>query len=165
MNDLPDDIEAELLAMRPGAPSPELARRIEAELGRLEPAPARRLCHRRWLAWSVCATATVIGGLVVCLLLRPRGTDVSSRASRASAPVTTARAGETTSGSFRRINAADYLLDAADEGVVYTSASTGLRKIRCQVLSTARWRDEHQNLTVQVLVPAEEVVFVPLRVQ
>jgi len=66
--------------------------------------------------------------------------------------------------SFRRINQAHYLLEAADDGVIFTSHTTPWRKVRWEFLSASEWRDERHKTTIQVLIPREQTVVIPVRV-
>jgi hypothetical protein len=56
------------------------------------------------------------------------------------------------------------VVEAEDEGVVYASATQPLRQIRCQVVATAEWRNAQDHTKVEVWIPREEVMLVPMRV-
>ena len=62
------------------------------------------------------------------------------------------------------IGIANYLLSAQEEGIVYASATVPMRRIRYQFLDTAQWKGGDDHTVVDVIVPKEGTVLVPLNV-
>jgi len=71
MNEYVDPLEAELAALRPREPSPELKRRIAEQMARDEPAiaPTTRKPIARWLAMQAIYAAALAASLVIAALL------------------------------------------------------------------------------------------------
>jgi hypothetical protein len=166
MNDPLDEIAVELERLQPCQPSQRLTSRLEQELGAAASPMPTVVARPWWFRWAPLAAAAALAVIVAATIMvksRP-GTPTASK----KAPVTNAMAARqdrtTPQSPFRRVNNANYLLEAEDNGLVYTSATAPLRKVRWQYLSTSEWRDERGNTTVQFIIPREETVLIPVRI-
>jgi len=164
MNEPLDELEAELKRWQPLAPGPALEARIAARVDATEARGARVLGLPRWFWWAPVGMAAALGAMaLVWLPPRQESGPATGSAETREAKAAPGAPSRRPSG-YRPVRIADYLLDARDDGIIYTSATTPFRKIRYQVLSTSQWRDEADNETVQVLVPRENTVLIPMNV-
>jgi hypothetical protein len=163
MNEPLDELEAELKRWQPLAPGPALEERLAAKVDATEAGAGRILGLPRWF-WR--APVGVAAALAVMALVWLPGHQESSPATRPAAgkDSTPAPGAAARPSGYRPVRMADYLLDAQDDGIVYTSATTPFRKIKYQVLSTSQWWNEADNATVQVLAPRESTVLIPMNV-
>ncbi len=188
MKDPLEDIELELQRLRPSDPDPALTERIESQLAKAQPRVGRSF---QWPAWPWWVPVTGGAALLLAVILfraqqplpitsapvtKPAyGPQMSAEldsapripavASPADKKGLMAKAVPTmASAKLQRVNEANYLLGTQDDGVVYASATTPLRKVRCQFLATAQWKEENDNTTVEVIVPAEATLLVPMNV-
>jgi len=164
MNDPLAEIEAELRQMRPARPDSRLVSRIERELAR--PLPAARSVQRwhRWLLWAplgAAATAALAWGLFLNNppVAAPTKAGATGASDQAGSTVP-----QTSPARFQQVQAANYFLGAEDDGVVYASASTPVRKVRYRFLATSQWKGENGRTTVEVIVPGEQTVLLPMDV-
>jgi len=164
MNEPLDGFEAELKRWQPLAPGPALERRIAAELDAAEVPAARTLGLPRWLWWAPVGLAAVLAAMALVWL--PSRQESSPATSPAAAKPSRATRGAPAPRpiGYRPVRMADYLLDAQDDGIVYTSATMPFRKVKYQVLSTSQWHDEADNATLQVFFPRENTVLIPMNV-
>jgi hypothetical protein len=187
MNEPLDDLVGELGRLRPSQPARRLTRRVEAALAEeagAAPAPAEVLAIAParppgspepgiagggWGRWLPLAAAfAVIAAVVVSVALRPKApqqvgpTPLGSTGGIPLTPPVLVRAQP--GPEFRRVRAADYLVDAEDHGLIYTSTSTPWRKVTWQYVSSSEWRNERDRTTYQVLIPREETVVIPVRI-
>ncbi|MCP5521332.1 MAG: hypothetical protein H7A46_07270 [Verrucomicrobiales bacterium] len=176
------ELEAELRRLQPRRPSQMLAARVEQAV-----AAERRA--RRWRSgWLVLAAAAVLTAVLVPLtpgpsaphpaeLVDPRADGspdpkvatahsdgVRQGADEPSHPGETTLTRDTAFAGYTRLGEANYLYAAEDDGILFASSTTPLRRIRYQYLDTTDWRDEQAQAVVRVVVPREDVVLVPLHV-
>ncbi len=160
MNDPLNEFEAELRRCQPKAPDPGLESRLAQQLAQLATPATSVFAKRAWLWLPLAASAClVLSG--IRWLGRPHATN-SALALATNSP----RSRYTPispKDQLRQVRMANYLIEAEDEGVVYASATAPLRKIHYRYLATSEWKDK-DNTTVEVFVPAEETVVVPLDV-
>lgn len=162
MNDPWEEIENELKNLRPSAPRERVTQRIGLELDATETRASRGLWP--WLGWRWVAWATVgaccLGGAVAW-----HGWQWATPSRVATRPLAAPpSATAVVIPHYQPIKTANYVVEAEDEGVVYASANLPLRQIRCQVVATSAWRNAKDNSTVEVWVPREEVMLIPMRV-
>jgi hypothetical protein len=164
MNEPLEGLEAELKRWQPLAPGPGLEGRIAAELDAPQAAAHGVVRLRPWFWWAPVGLAAALA--VMALVWLPRHQESSPATRPASGKQSTAAPGPAnrSPSGYRPVRSADYLLDAQDDGIVYTSATTPFRKIKYHVLSTSQWRDEADNATVQVIVPRQSTVLIPMNV-
>ena len=166
MNDLPDEIAEALGRLQPGPTSARLDRRIQEalEVPAVTGFPeAAASCWFRVVRWAAAAMI-----IAAAAFLAVRWRSASSLESAVPATVRWDRSiaptepRDATASDFRRLGQANYLIDAEERGIVYTSARTPWRKVTWQYLSVSEWRDEGTKSTVQVVVPREETVVMPV---
>jgi hypothetical protein len=188
MNDPLEEIEIELRRLHPAKPDAALKERIEAELRESCPSRPQAVRQPGWFWWVPLGgvVALAIGGV----LLRHPGLrpipatsvhhpeSIRRETSRPQLPGESTPAivsqdhtnqslkvpAAVTLAQFQQVNAANYLIDSADDGVVYGPGTTTLRKVRYQFLATSQWKGGKDNTTVEVIVPGEETVLVPMNV-
>ncbi len=166
MNDVWDDFVSDLKRLRPAEPNSRLTRRIEQALEVEFPNPSKTTHSLFWFRWMPLAAAASLAAMLAFSIL------YISRAGRLAAPASTLvqamqtaqNQGHAARSGLQRVEADNYLVDAEDDGVVYASANTPLRKIRYQYLTASEWRNEEDHTTVKVLAPREEIVLVPINV-
>lgn len=169
MNDF-SELEAELTQLRPAAPSPELAKRIERAL---EEAPATETrtagilpkpkIRVNWftLGLGVAAAAAFL------LLARtdvdrvPDGSpQVAANTPAAELPapnVDTVARGYVAEGVTRVV------YDRRDEGLSFPEdAEQPVRRVRSHSQETRQWRDAATGASLRVSYPTEEVEFIPI---
>jgi len=164
MNDPLDELEAELKRWQPLAPGPALEARIAAKVDVTEARAARALGLPRRFWWAPLGMAAAVALMALVWLPGHQAFKLASPPTVAKQPTPALNRARPGAGGYRPVRRADYLLDARDDGIIYASATTPFRKIKYQVLSTSQWRDEADNATVQVLVPRENTVLIPMNV-
>lgn len=187
MKDPLEEIESELQRLHPVNPDLALTERIESQLAKPQPRLGRTL---QWPAWSWWVPVTGAAALLLAAIVfrappplpvtsapltkSARGSQMSAELNLApripavdSAANNNGLIGKAVptmaSAKLQQVNEANYLLGTQDDGVVY-AAATPLRKVRCQFLATAQWKEEKDNTTVEVIVPAEATLLVPMNV-
>ncbi len=163
-----DDIAAELGRLRPFQASERLTRRLEQELESVSPPVAALVVRRLRFRWAPLAIAASLALLAIVTvtwqakLRRPVAAPVASglednSAAPLAGPKPAAQA-------FRRVDRANYLLAAEEDGLVYASGAAPWRKVRWRYLSACEWRDDQDNTTFQILIPREETVLMPVNI-
>jgi len=175
MNDSFQEIEAELKRLRPAMPRREVEERVGRELslpanGRVtQQLPAARRTQPRWSLGLLGVGLAGAACIVLCVLLWPKRVEPiqASNAASGAVSVPQARTPEGVRprrGAFQQVRTANYLLSAQEEGIVYASATVPMRRIRYQFLDTAQWKGGDDHTVVEVIVPKEGTVLVPLNV-
>lgn len=191
MNHSDEQLEKELRDLRPQTPSPELTRRIGNSLAagpreeRVTAFPGTEASadatpspwRRRWVApLALAATLAVVGALY---LFGPRtepptgqgpGLAVTPTAPAATEaapdnPVQTRaeRLRELRPGpDYEPVKAENTLAAAEDEGVVMVGDNRAARQVRYHFVDTVVWENPMDGSTIEVSVPREEVVLIPL---
>lgn len=136
------DLEAELKALRPAAPSRELHARVTREL-----TPAGRALP--WWMWSAVPAAAA---LIIAFTLAQRN---------ALPGVVEADA----TPQFRPVSAENVLYSAQDEGPVTLADGTLARRVRSSYVDTITWENPRNNASLRWSVPREEIRIVPVRFQ
>ncbi|HNQ87449.1 MAG TPA: hypothetical protein PKM73_02305 [Verrucomicrobiota bacterium] len=164
MNDPLNDIAAELERLRPSDPGEGLTRRIEAALEARSQRARGTVVLWPWaFRWAALAAALAVIVAVAVMVSRKPASDAGARGpAMASMAEQSDRMPPEPAPPFRRVNRGDYLLDAEDGGLIYTSAGTPWRKVTCEYVSASEWRDERARMTFQVLVPRRETVVIPV---
>lgn len=154
MDDDLNQFEAELKRLRPLAPTPRLATRIEGEL-----APRRaRGASVHWL-WSA---ALPIAAALAVLALAPgrRPTESIKTAATLAADAT-----RPTESMLKPVTAENLLYAAQDEGLVTLDDGTTARRERLNYVDTITWKNPRTNASLTWSVPREEVRVVPVNFQ
>lgn len=171
MNPTPEDFVAELQRLRPRRPSPAVTERLDRALdGR--PAGGGRwrgsgMATPAWWTVGLAAAAALAIGLWVVRQpadpARPLA-DWANAPQPASRGATVTPAGSGADWALRQVERANYLLSAEDDGLIYVSDDLPLRTIRCRYVDTSRWRNERENLTVDLYVPRDGMVLLPVQI-
>jgi hypothetical protein len=169
MND--SDLENQLRALSPAAPSPDLATRIERDLGSTPRVaqtagvlarPARAPVAWRWLrdlGWAAAGAATMLA--VVTHFSSPKKREASLALASAPvsiAPVAAEQAFEPaeTSRELVSVKNSDELLDTADGPV---------REVRYTYLERLAWAHPLTGARLEIEVPREDVYLLPVSLQ
>lgn len=160
-------LEAELKALRPVAPSHNVQARIGRELERGE--VSARVTPSAWVWWrwaaALPAAAAVLIALVVFVRRVPPVSSGENTATTA-VPATGATAGEVESASvFKPVAAENVLYAVADEGLVTLDDGTAARRERLSYVDTITWKNPRTNASVRWTIPREEVRVVPVKYQ
>ena len=165
------DLEKELRSLRPKNPSAQLAERIAVDLKAprttaAEPAaglisrPAKprdlpRLL-RPWLAALCGAAVVLISTVAFTFWKRPAPENLASQGT--SAP-TISGLSETPDESI------DELIATTDEGLVYDAGEEPQRQVRITYLERHTWTNPQTGAVVEIEVPREDIVLMPVAMQ
>jgi hypothetical protein len=158
-------LEAELKALRPVAPTRHVQARIAHELERAEVAARVTSSTRAWWRWAAAlpAAAAVLIGLAVFVRRVPPASPVENVAAAAA---NAAMVGEAdTEPAFKPVSAENVLYAVADEGLVTLDDGTAARRERLSYVDTITWKNPRTNASVRWTVPREEVRVVPVKFQ
>lgn len=158
------DFENELRALRPVAPTADLENRIAVALApadrRMEhPAPHAyadllgEWLHR--LGWALCGAAAA----VAVMLLLQSGT----RSAPQPAPAIAAL--ESGAEEFFPPEGESELVEADDTGIIYSEDAEPFRQMRFRSIERYAWADPDTGARVEVEVPREDVVLMPVAMQ
>ncbi len=171
MNDF-SELEAELKQLRPAAPSPELAKRIEHAL---EEAPATEtrtagVLPKPKIRVNWFTLGLGLAGAAAFLLLARVDVDPTS-ADGPQIAANTPIIGEALPAPNPDTVQRGYVAEGVTR-VVYTRRDEGLafpgdseqpvRRVRSQTHETTQWRDPSTGASLRVSYPAEEVEFIPV---
>lgn len=160
MDDDFSNLEAELKRLRPAAPPPALAARIDHDLSAsAAPAPARTT--RAWWLWAgALPAAAAMLAVMITLAARREVTrpKIPTVAAETPAPVSEPEV-------FKPVAAENVLYAVADEGVVTLADGTAARRERLNYVDTITWKNPRTNASVRWTVPREEVRIVPVKFQ
>lgn len=166
MNDF-SDLERELKQLRPIAPAPELATRIECALAQ-EPhgTPAAGLLPRRqmriaWLALGLGAAAAA----AIFLLVRvtPSQPDSTERQQFAAALTPAPRVRSESSSGFVPDALTRVVYGTRNEGLVFSGADEQpVRRVRSRTRETLQWKNPGTGASLRVSYPAEDVELIPV---
>ena len=159
MNDL-DDIENELKKLRPTAPSPQLAARIERALVEPDPtATAGVIAQPRKIRWDWVWLGS---GLAAAALLLVFAVIDGSRPNK-SAPVASHAPAVPAGSSYIPDGLTRVVYDTRDEGVHFpTDTEQPVRRWRARTRETLTWRNPKTGASLRVSYPSEEVSLVPV---
>ena len=171
MNDF-SELEAELKQLRPAAPSPELAKRIERALmeapatetrtAGILPKPKLRV---NWFTLGLGLAGAAAFLLLARLDVEPVRADAPQIAANTPIPEeeqpapnpATAPRGYVAEGMTRVV------YTRRDEGIAFPGDSEQpVRRVRSQTHETMQWRDPSTGASLRVSYPAEEVEFIPV---
>lgn len=169
------EFEAELRALRPVTPGAALEQRIGAALRAADAAErategqaARRLAHdfpksnatlqdalREWLqrlGWALAGAAAAVA--VMTLVHRPASTGAPAVAESAPASEAVVAAGSESE-----------LLEADETGILYTEGAEPFRQMRFRSLERYAWTDPDTGARIEVEIPREDIVTMPVAMQ
>ena len=160
MNDF-SELEAELKQLRPVAPSPELATRVERALADTPSAgvlPRRKTPRLNWFSLGLGVAAAAAALL---LLARPNVERVppsQSMIASSSPAALAARPGRVmVPDGVTRV-----VYGTRDEGLVFpTNGGQPVRRLRAHSRETLQWRD-NAGASLRVSYPTEEVELIPV---
>lgn len=170
MNDF-SELEAELKQLRPAAPSPELAKRIERALEEtpaaetrtagILPKPKLRL---NWFALGLgVATAAALLLLARVNVDRVPNDDTSRIAANTPAAELPAPNADTVARGYVAEGVTRVVYDRHDEGLTFPEdAEQPVRRVRSHSQETRQWRDAATGASLRVSYPTEEVEFIPI---
>lgn len=165
------DLEKELRSLLPAKPSARLAERIAAELntpvahphepaaGLLTRPPKESRASRFMRPWALAISgvaAVVIGFLAVALWMKPGTANTVSKPGLAPAVFALS---ETPDESV------DELIDARDEGLVFGEDEEPQRQVRMVYLERHTWTNPQTGAVVEIEVPREDIVLMPVAMQ
>lgn len=172
------EFENELRALRPVAPNPALEQRIGTALRdadaldtQIEAEAALRVAHgssessttlrdafREWLqrlGWALAGAAAA----VAIMTIANRPTPSRSPEIAASAPATDASVAAVAAGGESE------LVDAEQTGILYTEGAEPFRQMRFRSLERYAWTDPDTGARIEVEVPREDIVTMPVAMQ
>jgi hypothetical protein len=145
MDDHPDEfaeLEAELKALHPAAPSPALRARLATELDSNRPAKPW------WFLGTLPVAAAITAGIFLSQRNLPAVPDQM-----------------TTVATFQPVAAENVLYATKDEGYVTLEDGTPARRLRSNYVDTITWKNPRSNASLRWTVPREEVRVVPVSFQ
>ncbi len=159
MDDELSQLEAELKALQPAAPSRRLTAGLQAALAS---APAATASRSSRLYWWWAAALPAAAAITLSLVYFS-----SARISAPDALVTTQPPAATKSGGLagaplKPVAAEKILISASDEGIVTLDDGTQARRERLRFVDTITWRNSRTNASLTWSVPSEEVRVVPV---
>jgi hypothetical protein len=169
MDESLQDLENELGNLRPRRPSSALEARVAAELaevtgGNRAPGRAGPSGRRIWFGWSLAAVAALV--LFVAMAewrapARPPSAPAVARTNAVAPPVSASAPASLAAGRYRPAVAASVLYDLKDDGEVYLSGDTPVRRLRYRYVDTYTWRNPATNASLKWSVPREEIRVLP----
>jgi hypothetical protein len=176
-------LEAELLRLRPAAPSPAVRERVAAALARpaacepAAPAPRREPWGRlRTAAAGIAALALAAAGLTARLRGQARqppgsgeaaalagGEPVAAAPMPAAQPESAGAPGASPAPVPARL-AGSIVVGQDDLGPRLLGDGTPVRVVRVRLVDHVRWQDRRRNVTMAVTRPRDAVAWVPMRV-
>lgn len=156
-------LEERLKALSPYGVPERLEGRIEKALSR-----ARRREHfERWRnrsLWGLFAAAALVMLGLGIALFNGRLASPAGMSEAAVAPVTVAEeAAVEDKAGFRPILAENNLLNRIDEGIVALDNGLTARRFRYEFVDRVVWKNPENGAIVEMEVPRDEVVLVPVR--
>ncbi|MCC5807016.1 MAG: hypothetical protein JJU00_11875 [Opitutales bacterium] len=153
-----DPLEAELAGLRPKPLPPVLEQRLRAAPVRGAAARLPALCMRARFILPLAAVLFLsLGGIAVWMWTHGDA-DPGSPAVARTDPADTAAP----SPRMRPVRAENYLANRIDEGVFIVGNHIAARQYRYQFVDTVVWEDPRDGTTVEMSVPREEIVLVPI---
>lgn len=157
------DLENELMALRPRRARRDWLNQINRELAAELPAVARpvyssatNLRSWKWLGWRTAALAAAMAIVGAVGVLRIRDTKPSAPVA---AIVATSPARVAGPADYQPVAAANVLYDLKDEGTVVGNAAA--RQVRARFVDTYTWKNPRTNASIKWTVPRDEVRVIP----
>lgn len=170
------ELEKELVALRPRAVSRELIERMGRDLppaspgGRPAFATATSLTSWKWTGWRLAAAATVVAlvGFGVSRIVLPRAAAPSAIApaplaeTRPAAPAPADLPGAD-ADVYRPVRASTVLYDLQDEGPAIGADRQPGRQARFRYVDTVTWTNPRSRASLRMSVPRDEVRVLPAK--
>lgn len=203
MSRLPDDLEAQLKALRPQAPSPRLRGQVLASMPAAKTAPVKpstggKVVFARFAPWLAVAAALGIVATYFSMMPGEKRAPLASETADSPPPLAVAEPSQVSSpgpvpldeqesltsgegeldetletaasdnapmmaAGFRPIRAENALLSRVDDGLVTLEGGMPARRYRYRFLDTITWENPRDGAQVEMAVPREELVLVPVR--
>jgi hypothetical protein len=158
MSTPPDPLEEELRRLRPlDVPVPLCARLGHARRTGLAEVSERRIARRRFTLTALAAVVTL--GIGSWWLLKPAPDPAVSPPSSA---MIADRQENPASFGMRAVRMEQHLANRIDDGVFIMGDRIGVQQFRYQFVDTVVWEDPRDGSTIEMSVPREEIVLVPL---
>ncbi|MCC5840182.1 MAG: hypothetical protein JJT96_08660 [Opitutales bacterium] len=158
MNTPPDHLEEELRRLRPqDLPVPLRARLGHARRTGLAEVSARQMARRRYTLTALAALMTLGVGSWWLLQSAPEPT-----AAPPSPAMIADRQEDPASFGMRAVRMEQHLANRIDDGVFIMGDRIGVQQFRYQFVDTVIWEDPRDGSTIEMSVPREEIVLVPL---
>ncbi|MBA2623650.1 MAG: hypothetical protein H0U88_08555 [Chthoniobacterales bacterium] len=166
MNDF-SELEAELKAMRPAAPSATLLARVERELAERATAtqtagvlPRRRESRVNWFGLGLGLAAAAAFLLLARMKVdQPVQTHPPVIAAASAAP----QSMDVVPRTLVPDGVTRVVYNTSDEGLVYPESSAEpVRRVRSRSRETLQWKDPGTGASLRVSYPTEEVEFIPI---
>jgi hypothetical protein len=169
MDESLQDLENELGNLRPRRPSSALEARVAAELaegsGRYRaPISAGATGRRIRFGWSLAAVAALVLFAAMAewrAAARPPSAPVAALTNAAAPAVSPPAQTHLAAGRYRPAVAASVLYDLKDDGEVYLSGDTPVRRLRYRYVDTYTWKNPATNASLKWSVPREEIRVLP----
>lgn len=142
------ELEAELKRLRPVAPSPVAAARVERALG----------ASRRTWAWAALPLAAALLGFLLLESQQPAPVPVAP-----AHPVTAKPAA--VAAKYKPVSAENVLYDLRDEGLLTLNDGTTVRRYRGSYVDTITWKDPRTQASLRWSVPRTVERVVPVSFQ
>lgn len=169
MNDF-SELEAQLKALRPAAPSADLIARVEQALQEAPAAsatvtagvlPRRKKPSGNWFAlgFGLAAAAALLLLARVSVDRHPQTNSIASASvARAKTPVATQPTRNLVPDGITRV-----VYGTSDEGLVYPAyAKEPVRRVRSRSRETLHWKDPGSGASLRVSYPTEDVELIPV---
>jgi hypothetical protein len=161
MNMSESEFENELRALRPVAPSPGLGDRIAREMSAHATATTEsNVARSPWsrvlsgFGWAFAGAAATVAVLAA--------TDAFHQRSVQAPAASIAKSAQT---EFEPVGVTQELIAAEDGGFVYDDAQEATRLVRYTTLERHTWTDASTGAQLQVEVPREDMILMPVAMQ
>lgn len=159
--------EAQLRKLRPAAVNPRLKIRIETALKRERRVQGREKFRSvvAWAGLAVAASILITFGFLLFNGRLPLGPDSvaisgTGLAEPESEPVAE---GVSDTGEFKPVLAENNLQNRIDEGIVFLRNGLTARRYRYEFVDRVVWQNPVDGATVEMKIPRDEVILVPVQ--
>jgi hypothetical protein len=154
MKPFDEEIEKELGRLRPVAPSDALKAKLERALEEPPSTPFKSL----YRLWPLIGLATAAGLIVVAIFIPKTSDDLKS----GSTVNLEEPSQDSALNTFEPMRAEQRLMEAFDDGIVFTAGHDAVRKLRYQFVDTLTMVDNNDGSVFTMEIPREEILFVPV---
>jgi hypothetical protein len=154
------EIEEHLRSMPPAAPSADFQRRIAEELS---VPPAKPIFHWRAMFRQIlppCGWATAGAAATLVILAGSGRLQPSSNAAKLTPPI-----GEPLVAAFQPLPSSRQLVEAHDEGVLFSETGLPSRRVRASSVERHAWTNPATGARLEVEVPREDIILTSLSLQ
>jgi hypothetical protein len=155
--------ESELKRIRPSRPSQQVSQDIDQAIRKSE----ERTRVIRWKGWSIWGGLAVAASILVAFgfsLLNPQMDSMESTLTGESEPLVVNGSGaQVDESDFKPVLAQNNLRDRVDEGIVFLKNGMTARKYRYEFVDKVVWRNPADGAVIEMEVPRDEVVLIPVQ--